>query len=66
MYEFVQIRSALKKYPKKRLLCVKSGDVDLSDPNYLLELEHYWGNIKEEYETIEFHHLRNLKCFVGR
>lgn len=59
MYEFVQIKNALKKYPQKRLLCVKSGDVDLSDPKYLLELEHYWGNIKQEYETIEFHHLRN-------
>ncbi|MBR4440890.1 MAG: hypothetical protein IKS00_04995 [Bacteroidales bacterium] len=65
MYEFVQIRSALKKYPKRCLLCVKSGDVDLSDPNYLLELEHYWGNIKQEYETLSFTILGILNALLG-
>jgi len=34
MYEFVQIKNALKKYPNKRLLCIKSGDFNLSDSNY--------------------------------
>ena len=58
MYEFVQIKKALKKYPNKRLLCVKSGDFNLSDSNYIYELEHYWGDVKQEYELIERHHTR--------
>lgn len=58
MYEFVQIKKALKKYPNKRLLCVKSGDFNLSDSNYIYELEHYWGDMKQEYEEVERHHSR--------
>lgn len=58
MYELVQIKKALKKYPNKRLLCVKSGDFNLSDSNYVYELEHYWGDVKQEYEEIERHHSR--------
>ena len=58
MYEFVQIKKALKKYPNKRLLCIKSGDFNLSDSSYIYELEHYWGDIKQEYEEIERHHKR--------
>ncbi len=59
MYEFVQIKNALKKHPEKQLICIKSGDVDVSNVNYIMEVEHYWGDIKQEYETIEFHKLRN-------
>ena len=59
MYEFVQIKNALRKYPAKRLICIKSGDVDITDLKYIMEVEHYWGDIKQEYEAIEFHHLRN-------
>lgn len=59
MYEFVQIKQALKKHPEKRLICIKSGNVDLSDQKYMMELEHYWGDQKQEYETIDFHHLRS-------
>lgn len=59
MYEFVQIKNALRKHPEKRLICIKSGNVDITDKNYIMEVEHYWGDIKQEYETIEFHHLRN-------
>lgn len=59
MYEFVQIKNALRKYPEKRLICIKSGDVDIADIKYTMEVEHYWGDIKQEYETIDFHHLRN-------
>lgn len=59
MYEFVQIKNALKKHPEKRLLCIKSGNVDITDDKYIMEVEHYWGDIKQEYETIEFHKLRN-------
>ena len=58
MYEFVQIKKALKKYPNKRLLCIKSGDFNLSDSNYVYELEHYWGDVKQEYEEIERHKSR--------
>ena len=58
MYELVQIKKALKKYPNKRLLCIKSGDFNLSDSNYIYELEHYWGDIKQNYEEIERHHSR--------
>ena len=58
MYEFVQIKKALKKYPNKRLLCIKSGDFHLADTNYIYELENYWGNVKQEYEVIERHHSR--------
>ncbi len=59
MYEFVQIKKSLELYPQKRLLCIKSGDFNLSDINYVMELEHFWGDKKQEYEEIEFHHLRN-------
>ncbi len=59
MYEFVQIKNAFKKHPEKHLICIKSGNVDISDDKYIIEMEHYWGDIKQEYETIEFHHLRN-------
>ena len=59
MYELVQIKEALKKHPEKRLICIKSGNIDLSDQKYIMELEHYWGNQKQEYETIEYHHLRS-------
>lgn len=59
MYEFVQIKNALKEYPNKRLICIKSGDFNLSDLNYIRELEHYWGNQKLEYEDIEYHRLRS-------
>ena len=58
MYELVQIKKALKKYPNKRLLCIKSGDFKLSDSNYIYELEHYWGDVKQEYEEIERHKSR--------
>ena len=59
MYEFVQIKKALKKNPNKLLLCIKSGDINLSDTNYTMELEDYWKIQKNEYEKIDFHRLRN-------
>ncbi len=58
MYEFVQIKNALQQYPEKRLMCIKSGDFNLSDFNYVMELEQYWNNQKIEYEKIEYHRLR--------
>ncbi len=58
MYEFLQIKQALKQHPEKRLICIKSGNVDINNPQYLLELEHYLGTLKQEYETIEYHQLR--------
>ena len=58
MYEFVQIKKALQQYPDKRLMCIKSGDFNLSDINYIMELEGYWGDQKQEYERIEYHRLR--------
>ncbi len=58
MYEFVQIKNALKQYPEKRLMCIKSGDFNLADFNYIMELEDYWNDQKKEYEKIEYHHLR--------
>ncbi|MBO7439055.1 MAG: toll/interleukin-1 receptor domain-containing protein [Bacteroidales bacterium] len=59
MYEFVQIKKSLELYPQKRLLCIKSGDFNLSDVNYIMELERFWSNKRQEYEEIEFHRLRN-------
>ncbi|MBR4677403.1 MAG: hypothetical protein IKO99_05315 [Bacteroidales bacterium] len=59
MYEFSQIKKSLAKNPDKKLLCIKSGNFDLSNVNYILELEHYWGNIRQEYDEIEYHHQRN-------
>jgi len=58
MYEFVQIKRALETYPEKRLMCIKSGDFNLADINYIRDLESYWGNQKFEYENIEYHRLR--------
>ena len=58
MYEFVQIKAALKQYPEKKLFCIKSGDINLSNVNYIMELEDYWLNLKNEYEKIEYHRLR--------
>ena len=58
MYEFVQIKNALKKYPEKRLMCIKSGDFNLSDVNYIMELERYWGSQEQDYKEIEYHRLR--------
>ncbi|MBQ3656015.1 MAG: toll/interleukin-1 receptor domain-containing protein [Bacteroidales bacterium] len=59
MYEFVQIKKSLVENPSKRLLCIKSGDFNLADVRYILELERYWGDIRQEYEEIEYHRLRN-------
>ncbi len=59
MYEFVQIKKSLEMYPQKRLLCIKSGDFNLSDVNYIMDLERFWNSKKQEYEEIEFHRLRN-------
>ncbi len=59
LYEFVQIKNAFKKHPEKRLFCIKSGDFNLADTNYIMELAHNMGDIKQEYDTIEYHHLRS-------
>ena len=59
LYEFVQIKNAFKKHPEKRLFCIKSGDFNLADTNYIMELAHDMGDIKQEYDTIEYHQLRS-------
>lgn len=59
LYEFLQIKKAFKQHPEKHLICIKSGDVNLSDINYIMELAHNMGDLKQEYDTIEYHHLRN-------
>ncbi|MCR5455346.1 MAG: toll/interleukin-1 receptor domain-containing protein [Bacteroidales bacterium] len=59
MFEFVQIKKSLELYPQKRLLCIKAGDFNLSDVNYIMELERFWSTKKQEYEEIEYHRLRN-------
>jgi len=58
MYQLVQIKKALKKHPEKRLFCIKSGSFNLSDINYILDLEHYWGDQKQAYEEAEYFHTR--------
>ena len=58
MYQLVQIKKALKKHPEKRLFCIKSGSFNLSDINYILDLEHYWGDQKQAYEEAEYLHTR--------
>ena len=61
MYQLVQIKKAIQKYPNKRLFCIKSGSFNLSDINYILDLEHYWGDQKQEYEEVSYHKTRTLK-----
>ncbi len=60
MYEFVQIKKAIKEYPQKRLFCIKSGDFNLSDINYILDLEHFWGDQKQEYDEVSYHNTRPI------
>lgn len=60
MYEFVQIKKAIKAYPQKRLFCIKSGDFNLSDINYILDLEHFWGDQKQEYDEVTAHNTRPI------
>ena len=61
MYQLVQIKKAIQKYPNKRLFCIKSGSFNLSDINYILDLEHFWGDQKQEYEEVSYHKTRTLK-----
>ena len=58
MHELSQIKRSLKKHPNKRLLCIKSGDFNLADVEYVKELERFWDAKKSEYERIDFHQLR--------
>ena len=58
MYEFTQIRNAYKQFPNKKMMCIKSGDFDLSDPDYIMDLDDFWRAQKQKYEKIEFHRLR--------
>ena len=58
MFEFAQIKQSLVKNPNKRLMCIKSGDFNLSDPKYIMELERFWGDQRQDYEQIEYHRLR--------
>jgi hypothetical protein len=58
MYEFVQIKKSLQSFPNKRLFCIKSGDFNLADIKYIMDLEHYWGDMRQDYEAIEYHRLR--------
>ena len=60
MYEFVQIKKAIKQFPQKRLFCIKSGDFNLSDINYILDLEHFWGDQKQEYDEVSYHKTRPI------
>ena len=60
MYEFVQIKNAIKENPQKRLFCIKSGDFNLSDINYILDLEHFWGDQKQEYDEVSYHKTRPI------
>jgi len=60
MYEFVQIKKAIKENPQKRLYCIKSGDFNLSDINYILDLEHFWGDQKQEYDEVSYHKTRPI------
>ena len=39
-------------------MCIKSGDFDLSDPDYIMDLDDFWRAEKQKYEKIEFHCLR--------
>lgn len=60
MYEFSQIKESLKKDPDKKLICIKNGTFDLSNTQYILELERLWGNKRQEYSEIEFHQMRQF------
>lgn len=58
MYEFVEIKRSILKHPDKKLLCIKSGTFDLADVNYILDLEHFWGNESQKYKEREYHQMR--------
>ncbi|MCR5455347.1 MAG: TIR domain-containing protein, partial [Bacteroidales bacterium] len=58
MHEFVEIKKSLQKNPDKKIFCIKNGTFDLADVNYILEIEHFWGDERQEYGEIEFHQMR--------
>lgn len=58
MYELVEIKKSLRKNHDKKIFCIKSGSFNLSDVNYILELEHFWGDKRQEYGEIDFHQMR--------
>ena len=58
MHEFVEIKKSLKKDPDKKLLCIKSGTFNLADVNYILKVERFWGDKRQEYGEIDFHQMR--------
>lgn len=58
MYELAEVKKSLRWHPNKKIFCVKSGTFDLSDVNYILEVEHFWGDLQQEYGEIDFHQMR--------
>ena len=60
MNEYMQIRQSLKNNPNKRMLCIKCGTFNLSDMQYIRELERFWTNKKAEYEAMKFHREREF------
>ena len=50
MYEYVQVKNGLKNGKIKKLICIKSGNCNLSDLNYIRGLHEYWGGKKSAYE----------------
>ena len=50
MYEYVQVKNGLNNGKIKKLICIKSGNCNLSDLNYIRGLYEYWGGKKNAYE----------------
>lgn len=55
MYEFVNIKKNLKK---KKILFIKSGDFDLTDKNYIDELDDFWREERKKYNKVKERKIR--------
>gem|GEM_PF-2941523 len=60
MYEFAQIKKAVKENKKKKLICIKSGNCKLDDVNYIDELRKYWADYAAEKTRIKIMKSRKL------
>ncbi len=50
MYEYVQVKNGLKNGKIKKLICIKSGNCNLSDLNYIRGLHEYWSGKKGAFD----------------
>ena len=65
MYEFAEIKKAVDERKKRKLICIKSGNCKLDDPNYIEGLRDYWADYAAEKTKIKFKKTRNLTPIEG-